>query len=361
MVRRAVGILGTGVFLPPVVRTNDWWPSATVEGWRQHDAAGLDRAAEDDANLSEGQRLIDRAMAEYRHDPFRGARERRVMPDDMLSSDMELAASTEALARAGVRPDQLGLILGATFQPDHLFVPQPVRLHERLGAPRACLTMQTETACNALATQLSLAVDRIAAGRADYALLTQASGWARYFRKETPPSAWVGDACTAVVVGPVEDGYGVLGEHHETDGRYFDGLVFGVPGKRWFEEGRTDGYLYDKRVARGVVTETVEAGSAVVRRAIEAAGLRPADIDFYACHQGFAWLRRVTQQLAGLEHARSLDTYAWAGNLAAANVPLVLAMAEREGLLRTGDVVATMAGGSGVTLSSMVLRWGRSR
>lgn len=326
--------------------------------WKSHEAAALDRAAEDKTHLSEGARLIDDAMAEYRSDPFRGALERRVMPDGMLSSTMEHGAAMDALTRARVRPEELGLILSATFQPDHLFVPQSARLHQLLGAPRQCLTMQTESACNALNTQFSLAYDRIASGKAEYALITQASGWARYFRHDTPPSAWIGDAATALVLGPVREGFGLLGEQHETDGRYFEGLVFGVPGKRWFEEGRVDGYLADKHVARGVVTETVEAGTSVVKRAIAKAGLTEADVDFYACHQGFAWLRRVTQKLAGLEQARSLDTFSWAGNLAGANVPLVMAMAERDGLLREGDVVATMSGGSGVTLSSLVLRWG---
>lgn len=353
--------MGVGVYLPPNVRTNDWWPRHVVEQWQSREEASLDRAAEPSPHLSEGARLIDEAMAEYRGDPFRGAVQRRVMPEGMLASEMEREASKDALTRAGISADKLGLILSATFQPDHLFVPQAVRLHEMIGAKRSCLSMQTESACNAMNTQFSLAHDQIASGKIDYALLTQSSGWARYFRKDSPPSAWVGDAATAVILGPVQDGFGLLGEHHETDGRYFEGLVFGAPGKRWFEAGLIEAYLADKEIARRVVTETVEAGTAVVRAAIEKSGLEPSDVRFYAGHQGFAWLRRVTQRLAGLQHARAVDTFAWAGNLAPANVPLVLAMAERDGMLREGDVVATMAGGSGVTLSSLVLRWGGRR
>ena len=69
--------------------------------------------------------------------------------------------------------------------------------------------------------------------------------------------------------------------------------------------------------------------------------------------------RRVAQECAGLRRARFVDTYATAGTLSAANVPLVLEVARREGSLQDGDVVATFSGGSGETYSSLILRWGR--
>ena len=96
----------------------------------------------------------------------------------------------------------------------------------------------------------------------------------------------------------------------------------------------------------------------VVRAALEDAKLEEDDVDFYACHQGIAWLRAVTQEAAGLGHARSVDTYMKTGNLGSPNIPVVLAEAEEKGLLHDGDLVVTHAGGSGVTYSSLVLRWG---
>ena len=65
----------------------------------------------------------------------------------------------------------------------------------------------------------------------------------------------------------------------------------------------------------------------------------------------------MSQSVAGLTHARSLDTYPWAGNLAGANLPMVMAVAQREGLLKKGDLVACYAGGGGMTWSAAVLRW----
>jgi 3-oxoacyl-[acyl-carrier-protein] synthase-3 len=36
-----------------------------------------------------------------------------------------------------------------------------------------------------------------------------------------------------------------------------------------------------------------------------------------------------------------------------------MAMGEREGVLRPGDVVTCFQGGTGITYSGMTLRWGR--
>ncbi len=92
--------------------------------------------------------------------------------------------------------------------------------------------------------------------------------------------------------------------------------------------------------------------------ALASAGATAADVDYYASHQAQRWLRKVTSDLIGFTKARGVDTFPWAGSVLAANIPLQLDVAQREGLLRDGDLVATYAGGVGVTSSAMVLRWG---
>jgi 3-oxoacyl-[acyl-carrier-protein] synthase-3 len=70
------------------------------------------------------------------------------------------------------------------------------------------------------------------------------------------------------------------------------------------------------------------------------------------------WLREVIQAHAGLVNARAIDTFKGFANLSAANLPLILAMGERDGLLRPGQCVAAFSGGAGEVWSSMILRWG---
>jgi 3-oxoacyl-[acyl-carrier-protein] synthase-3 len=174
-----------------------------------------------------------------------------------------------------------------------------------------------------------------------------------------PHDSWLGDAGTAVVLGPVAEGKGVLGWSHHTDGTLYKALVCGIPGKRWFDEGAVIAYSEDHAQNLNMVTKIVDRAQQVVGESLTAAGLDHAQVDFFACHQAFLWLRRVAQSCLGLGHARTVDTFPWAGTVSAANLPLVLSVGEREGHLHDGDVVAMFQGGTGMTWSGMVLRWGQ--
>jgi len=354
-----VGILGMGAYLPPDVRKNDWWPDAVVEQWSRKATARVVRAesaAESAASASE--RAILKAMADIAADPFRGSRERRVMPEGMISSDMEQRAALEAMERAGVKTDEIDLLLTHTQVPDYLAVPTSPGLHLKLGLPSACLSINTDSACNSFITQLSLAVGMISAGRAKKALLVQSSARQHLIAREEPHSAWFGDAATAAVVGPVEAGYGLLGESHRTDGSLYGALVLGCPGDKWYA-GKPTFYVADGNAARTMLLRVSDMGAEVAHEALSRAGVSRDQVSFYASHQSTSWFRRVTQEAIGIGQAKHVDSFAWTGSLGPSNIPFLLSAGEREGMLKGGDVAAVFSGGSGVTWSSLVIRWGR--
>jgi 3-oxoacyl-[acyl-carrier-protein] synthase-3 len=353
---RAAGILGIGVYLPENVRRNDYWPAAVVDRWRQK---SLHRIESVSIERTEGvQRALD-AMAKLRNDPFNGSVERRVMDSDQWSSEMETVAAQRALADAGIDAAQIDALISFTLVPDYLCGPTGCVVHERLGLPQNCLTLSLDSACNSFPVQLTLADQMIRSGSARYVLLVQSAAFSRLVPDAAPVSPWLGDAATAVVVGPAPAGKGVLAATHRTDGTHAKGMVFGVPGKRWYEEGRTVCYAEDPEVAQVVILGAIDRARQVIPETLEKVGLRPSDVDFYGCHQGVPWLRPQTQEACGMDRARTVDTYTSFASVGAANLPLVMSVATREGLLREGDLVVLFSGGSGETWSSVALRWGR--
>src|SRR5437773_3386941 len=151
--------------------------------------------------------------------------------------------------------------------------------------------------CNAFLVQLTWARQAIAGGDARYGLIIQSSAMSRLMRQEDQFSAWFGDGATAVVVGPVSEGSGVLGSGHRTDGSVFGGIVTGIPGRRWYEEGRTLGYLEEPAKARKMILSTADVGVAALDDALDRAGVTRGEVGFYASHQPTCWFRRVTQQV----------------------------------------------------------------
>lgn len=354
------GIWSVGTYLPPIVRTNDYWPASIVAEWKARQQRNITRAAgEDDGKLDAGALMIAKHMMRFKDDPFEGVRERRIMPEDMRSSDMELAAAKDAIARAGIEPGQVDMLLCQTTTPDWLHVPTAVRLHHELGLPAHCHTLQTDGMCNAFMQQLIMADAMIRTGQIKIAVIVQACAMNRFLQQEDQFSAWFGDGATAVVVGQVAEGHGILAVRHATDGSVYGGCVTGVPGKRWYDEGKTVIYLESARGARNQFLRIGDTAKPLMEQALGVAKLTTADVDFLACHQASAWLPPAVAEQTGLEHARRVDTFPWAASLSGANLPLVMSAAEKDAMLRAGDVVAMYSGAAGMTASAMLFRWGR--
>jgi 3-oxoacyl-[acyl-carrier-protein] synthase-3 len=354
------GIIALDAYLPEQKRTNDWWSSADVDRWRQKRAEAQFRGTAEARDLDTlGARRVREEMSKWHADPFMGCVERRVMPDDMRSIDMEERAARAALEKAALKPEDIDLLLIHSAVPEFVHVPNGGLLAGRLGLRPDVHTIATDAMCNSFLTHVSLARLFIESGRAKNALLVQSAAMSRLMSFADQSSVVFGDGATAEVMAPVRAGFGVLSESHRTDPRSAEGAVCGVPGKKWYEDGRVVLYVHNVERSRLMFLHAWDASSDVFADCFRSAGLAPADVGFFAAHQPMRWFRPVTQEAAGLLAAASMDTFPYLGNVSGCNLPLVLLAGEKEGLLRPGQVVAAFSGAAGSTFSGMLMRWGR--
>jgi 3-oxoacyl-[acyl-carrier-protein] synthase-3 len=297
-------------------------------------------------------------MLELAHDPFQGARERRELAPDQTAADMEVAAATEAIERANLKPEDVDLLITFAICPDYQGTNNACAVHKRLGLRQDCLALFVDAACNSFMQQLLIAEQFVRTGRVRNALLVQSCSLSRLAPVEAHYAPWFGDGATAVIVGPARPERGLLARADRADGTRLRAVLHGVAEKRWYDEGRVIIYSEDPRGAREMLLTLADRGQEVVAEALRAAGHRHDEVKFYACHQATSWFRRITQEQIGLSNARFVDTFPWSGSLSAANVPLQLAIAEREGLLKDGDLTVLYAGGTGETWAAAVLVWG---
>ncbi|MBX3216668.1 MAG: hypothetical protein KF850_31830 [Labilithrix sp.] len=355
----SIGILGVGTYLPPEVRTNDWWPEHVVQRWQERATRRMDRMRSDLANApSEAARKTMQAIIDLAADPFGGTRERRIMPAGMTAAEMETNAAREAIARAGIAKEEIDLVLSYTMIPDYINVPTACVVHGNLELEERCTTMAVDAVCNSFLMQLTLAQGMIASGAARYALLTQSSAISRLPASGEPIDIAGGDAASAIVLGPVAEGRGILASSHHTDGKLWGALVCGVPDQGWYD-GRCIAYSVDNAANANMIVRLAERASQVVGESLAKANLSKDEVAFYASHQALKWLRPLSQECAGLTNAKFVDHFEYTGTVSAVNLPLQLAVAEKEGLLHPGEVVACFQGGTGMTWSGMALRWGR--
>ncbi len=355
---RNIGIWGTGAYLPPTIRPNAWWSPAIVDEWRTRQARRFTHLA-DVAELSEGARRVVEASARYADDPFEGALERRIVDDDVRSSDMGAAAAREAMARAGITAADVDFLLVQSMVPDYHNTSDGCRIHTLLGIRPRCFTATIDASCSGFLTQLTVAQGLIKAGVGKVGLLIQCAPMSRILRPSDPWSAGFGDAATALVVGEVGADRGILAQAHATDGRTHGGLVTGVPGARWHDDGAAYMYVEDHERARGMVMSIPDAVKELIETSLTTAGIAKEQVGFLAAHQATIWFGDVIQAYVGLPNAKRVNTFPWTTSLSGCNLPFALSIAEREGKVADGDVVVMFSGATGMTVGALVCRWGR--
>ncbi|RMF61022.1 MAG: 3-oxoacyl-ACP synthase, partial [Bacteroidetes bacterium] len=128
-----------------------------------------------------------------------GIRERRVVGEGEHTSTMATAAGRAALARAGLAPTDLDLIIVATSSPDHLTPPVSSQVQDLLGA--RCGAFQMVVGCTGFVYALVTAGQFIATGACRTVLVVGAeltSRWIDWTDRTT--CVLFGDGAGAVVL-----------------------------------------------------------------------------------------------------------------------------------------------------------------
>jgi 3-oxoacyl-[acyl-carrier-protein] synthase-3 len=274
--------------------------------------------------------------------------------------DIEAHAGREALERSGVAPGDIDLLLTHAVVPDYQMANPACPLHARLGLSPACLAMHVEATGYSSLAQLALAVAMIRAGSARNALLVQSSVATRLIDRSEQSSVLMGDGATAIVVGKVPAPYGVLAAVHHTDGRYPRSLIMSVRDRRWFDRGELSVHIADPAQLREAHLRIADTCASSATEALAMAGAALRDVAFLCVFQGTPWLQRVVYEHMGVAHLEPFSIFEQFAYMSSVAIPATLYLAEQQGRLGAGDLVAITGGGTGMTYGATVLRWGRA-
>jgi 3-oxoacyl-[acyl-carrier-protein] synthase-3 len=360
-----VGILALGISLPKQVRKNSDWPSTFSEESRKrrHEDIGvLTAELLDRAETDETVAITIEELSKYKDDPFRGAIERRVLEKGRHSSDLEMEAAKEALANAGIAASDIDVLLVYSSIQDLCTPNNGGILHHRLGMSPNSPAIGVETACGSLGAQIRLGSSLIMSGSAKYVLLVQSSAPSRVMDYLDPQSPTVGDAATAVLLGPSSKGRGLQSIVSIFNGRYHKVVAIAPAGKRggaWYsgEDGRL---LLRSLDYKGIGETMIGVGKMArdsIQMALDEAGTKIADVSFFASHQTLAAFIPICQRSAGLSHAKTMNTFSTIGSVLACSIPINLYHGMKEGLLKSDDTVALFTTGAGMSWNSGIVRW----
>jgi 3-oxoacyl-[acyl-carrier-protein] synthase-3 len=324
-------ILGTGRYLPPIVRTN----------------ADLEKMVETtDAWITERT----------------GIRERRIAPDGVFTSDMATAAAKSALEAAGLEASQLDMIIVGTVTPDMPMPATAAYVQQKLGAG-ACPAFDISAACAGFVFGLSIADQFIRTGAMKHVLVVGVELLSRVLDwSDRTTCVLFGDGAGAVVLGRSPegsvDGRGILSTAIHTDGSLAGALR--IPGGGSVDPASHE--MIDKRLhkvhmrGQDIFKVAVKNLFSASKNALDSAGLTHHDIDWVCAHQ--ANIRIIHQVVSRLEvpDEKVLINIDRVGNTSSASIPILLDENLRSGKIKPGDRVLMCALGAGISWGSALVR-----
>lgn len=285
---------------------------------------------------------------------------RRIAAPGEATSDMATAAGRQALEQAGLKADDVELIVVGTITPDMQFPSCAALVQAKLGARKAA-AFDVSAACAGSIYALSVADSMIRTGAVKNALVIGAELLTRIVNWEDRSTCVLfGDAAGAMVLVPDKrPETGILSTHLHTDGTQADILC--IPGGgslRPFDQRVLQEKAMFVTMKGGEVYKTaVRALEAVSREALEANRLRPADVDHVIAHQANLRILDAVMKRLEIPLSKCHLNIEQVGNTSSASVPLTLDQANRSGALRDGQIVLMMAIGGGMSWGSALVRW----
>jgi 3-oxoacyl-[acyl-carrier-protein] synthase III len=285
-----------------------------------------------------------------------GIHRRHIAADGETTCDLAYAAGLAALQNAGVRAEDLDLIVLATATPDHTFPATATQVQARLGMMKGA-AFDVHAVCSGFIYALAVADNFLKAGQAKNALVIGAETFSRILDwKDRSTCVLFGDGAGAVLLqrqdGVADVGSpGVISTHLHSDGRYKDHLyVDGGPSST-----QSTGYL--RMAGREVFKHAVTNLASVVNEALESNNVSADQIDWVVPHQANQRILDATARKLKLDPARVISTVANHANTSAASVPLALSTAVGDGRIKRGQLLILEAMGGGFTWGSSLVRW----
>ncbi len=290
-----------------------------------------------------------------------GIRERHIVDPGVATSDLAREAALEAIRKAGLTPDDIGVIVVGTVTPDMMFPSTACLVQHKIGAHHAW-GFDVSAACSAFTYALTAGSQLVAAGCHEHALVIGADVMSSIIDyKDRATCVLFGDGAGAVVVSAAAAGEPcIIDFEHEVDGGGGPALCMPAGGSLRPPTHETiDQRLhYVKQDGQAVFKFAVRKTEEIARRIMQRNNISADDLTLFVSHQANRRIIMSASEKLGIDPSKVIINIERFGNTTAATIPLALNDAVNEGRLKKGDLVLLCSVGAGFTVGSILLRWG---
>lgn len=291
-----------------------------------------------------------------------GIRERRILREGENNSDLAAKACLQAIERAGIKVEDVDLILGCTTTPDRWMPSLAATVQGKIGATKCAAAYDVLSACAGWMTGLQIADSFARTGQYKNVLVIGSEALSRFLNwKDRTTCVLFGDGAAATLVQPCAPGAPgeILDVRVRADGRYGDHLdmpaggsatppsVAAIEANQQFI--RMNGQEIYKHAVKSMVSicEEVLAGQ----------GKTVADVDWFVPHQANLRIIETVGKKLNMPMERvALNVHKY-GNTSAATVPTCFDEYVENGSIKRGDLVLMTTFGGGLSWAGALVRW----
>jgi 3-oxoacyl-[acyl-carrier-protein] synthase-3 len=268
-----------------------------------------------------------------------GIRERRI---GGTTAGLAVEAGQAALARAGLEPEEIDLLVLCTTTPDQTVPATSAHVQQLLGL--RCGAFDLNAACSGFAYGMVTSHGLIDVGMEKVLLigsetLSRITDW-----DDRTTAVLFSDGAGAAVLEATEGPGQLLGWDLGCDGAARATLYADVGGYITME---------GREVFRRAVRVMVDSA----RRTCERAGVDLSEVDYVIPHQANIRIIQAACERLGVPMDRTAVVLDRIGNNSSASIPIALVDAVDAGRVKPGDLILLVGFGAGMTWASALLRW----
>lgn len=289
-----------------------------------------------------------------------GIRERRVAAKGQGTSDLAAEAAKLVLAKRGMDPADIDLIIVATVTPDMFFPSSACLVQTKIGARKAW-GFDLSGACSGFVYALATAAQFVSTGAHKNVLVIGADVMTSIIDYEDRATCVLfGDGAGAVIVEAAEgDERGIIDFILRSDGS--GGQYLYMPGGGSLNPSTAETVQkrmhYVQQDGRNVFKYAVRGMADISQEILDKHRLRGSDLKLYIPHQANLRIIQAAVErmnLAPSQVAVNIDRYA---NTTAGTIPICLSEAIESKQIQRNDLILMASFGAGFTWGSLLLRW----
>ena len=275
-----------------------------------------------------------------------GIKQRHIVTDEN-TGDLAYHAAINAMEMAGIKPQDLDLIIFATSTPDKIFPSMAAQLQDRIGSQ--CPGFDLQAVCAGFIYALTTANQYIKSGEMKTVLVVGAETVSKIIDwNDRSTAVLFGDGAGAFVL-KADDKIGIRHNTIKGDSKYLNSLFVNNKGIN------TQGFI--SMTGQDVFKVAVTELSKIAVDTLKASGVSYDELSWMVPHQANIRIIQAIAKKIKQPMDKVVVTVDKHGNTSAASIPLAFDVAVRDGRIKKGDLCLLEGIGAGFAWGSVLLEF----